>query len=129
MSSMTNYPTYKDWEDLPFPDLLERLWMAVKLADWSPAKWALQHDTCFDLPSAFWVAGHSIGYCLDTIKKDVLEWAATQEPRPIAIYIAALAPQWNERGVCRAITELVEEGRLIKTVYENPSIVCYEVAK
>ena len=51
-----------DWRELTWPQLWRQFWMAVSIADWNPRRWATNHDACYDLATAWWLAGHAIDY-------------------------------------------------------------------
>ena len=54
------------WQELPPHKIWKQLRMALALMDWSPRKWATRHDACWDLPTAWWAAGHAIEYEVET---------------------------------------------------------------
>lgn len=61
---MTNYPAHhaQSWQEMSFLEWLHQFRLAIEMADWDPRQWALYHDECFDLPSAWWAAGHTIEF-------------------------------------------------------------------
>lgn len=61
---MTNYPAENatPWQEMSLGEWLKQLRWAIAMADWDPRNWALLHDQCFDLPSAWWAAGHAIEF-------------------------------------------------------------------
>jgi|GEM_PF-3744120 len=60
---MTNYPDFGvNVLELPPKQALRQFWWALTMMTWSPRSWTLRHDSCVDLPSAWWLAGHAIEY-------------------------------------------------------------------
>jgi hypothetical protein len=58
--SMTNYPAEfsNSFLEVPLPQAIRQFAFAVSIANWSPGYWAKNHSIAFDLPSAWWIAGH-----------------------------------------------------------------------
>ena len=58
---MTHYPAEyaPHWSEYPLPVAIRIFRDALHIMDKSPRRWALYHNVCLDLPSAWWAACHA----------------------------------------------------------------------
>jgi hypothetical protein len=73
---MTNYPAEyaKPWVEYPRHVAMQIFWIALCHMTWRPWLWAQHHDTCWDLPSAWFIA-QNIYDCL----QDPSQWMEVGE--------------------------------------------------
>lgn len=76
---MTNFPARFAPHpcEMPLLQALQLFWRALGMMTWSPRRWALHHDSAFDLPSAWLAACYSWDYAEDNAEQVEIENSTT----------------------------------------------------